>query len=115
MLTPTYWNEYELEGYEPYKLLGVQVRAGETTEVPQLTLTPIEEAVQEPGGELSGSALLEIILDYPGLGSLMYTAVRSQDQFLVMGGFMMGACMLLLGNLLAELLLVWVDPRISYQ
>jgi len=69
----------------------------------------------EFGALLSGSALLEIILDYPGLGSLMYTAVRSQDQFLVMGGFMMGACMLLLGNLLAELLLAWVDPRISYQ
>jgi len=69
----------------------------------------------EFGALLSGSALLEIILDYPGLGSLMYTAVRSQDQFLVMGGFMMGAVMLLAGNLLAELLLVWVDPRISYQ
>ena len=69
----------------------------------------------EFGALLSGSALLEIILDYPGLGSLMYTAVRSQDQFLVMGGFMMGACMLLVGNLLAELLLAWVDPRISYQ
>jgi len=69
----------------------------------------------EFGALLSGSALLEIILDYPGLGSLMYTAVRSQDQFLVMGGFMMGACMLLAGNLLAELLLAWVDPRISYR
>lgn len=69
----------------------------------------------EFGALLSGAALLEIIIDYPGLGSLMYTAVRSQDQFLVMGGFMMGAAMLLVGNLLAELLLAWVDPRISYQ
>lgn len=69
----------------------------------------------EFGALLSGAALLEIIIDYPGLGSLMYTAVRSQDQFLVMGGFMMGAVMLLIGNLLAELLLAWVDPRISYS
>lgn len=69
----------------------------------------------EFGALLSGSALLEIILDYPGLGSLIYNAVRSQDQFLVMGGFMMGAVMLLVGNLIAELLLAWVDPRISYQ
>ena len=69
----------------------------------------------EFGALLSGAALLEIIIDYPGLGSLMYTAVRSQDQFLVMGGFMMGAVMLLLGNLLAELLLAYVDPRITYQ
>lgn len=69
----------------------------------------------EFGALLSGAALLEIIIDYPGLGSLMYNAVRSQDQFLVMGDFMMGAVMLLLGNLLAELMLGWVDPRISYQ
>lgn len=69
----------------------------------------------EFGALLSGAALLEIIIDYPGLGSLMYAAVRSQDQFLVMGGFMMGAIMLLVGNLLAELILAWVDPRISYQ
>ncbi len=69
----------------------------------------------EFGALLSGSALLEIIINYPGLGSLIYQAVRSQDQFLVMGGFMMGAMMLLLGNLIAELLLAWVDPRISYQ
>lgn len=69
----------------------------------------------ELGALLSGAALLEIILDYPGLGSLMLSAVRSQDQFLVMGDFMMGAIMLLMGNLLAELLLAWVDPRVSYK
>ncbi len=63
----------------------------------------------------SGAALLEIIINYPGLGSLMLTAIRSQDQFLVMGGFMMGAIMLLVGNLLAEILLAVVDPRISYS
>ena len=64
---------------------------------------------------LSGAALLEIIINYPGLGSLMLSAIRSQDQFLVMGGFMMGAIMLLVGNLLAEILLAVVDPRISYS
>ncbi len=64
---------------------------------------------------LSGAALLEMIINYPGLGSMMLSAVRSQDQFLVMGGFMMGALMLLVGNLLAEILLAVVDPRISYE
>jgi len=63
----------------------------------------------------SGAALLEIIINYPGLGSLMLQAIRSQDQFLVMGGFMMGAIMLLTGNLLAEILLAVADPRISYS
>jgi peptide/nickel transport system permease protein len=63
----------------------------------------------------SGAALLEIITSFPGLGFLLYNAVRSKDEFLVMGGFMMGAVMLLIGNLLADILLAVVDPRISYS
>jgi peptide/nickel transport system permease protein len=62
----------------------------------------------------SGAALLEIITSYPGLGFLLFNAVRAKDEFLVMGGFMMGAVMLLIGNLLADVLLAVVDPRISY-
>lgn len=61
---------------------------------------------------LSGAALLEIILNWPGLGSLMLDAVRSQDTFLVMGSMLMGGLMLILGNMVADVLLVIADPRI---
>jgi len=61
---------------------------------------------------LSGAALLEIIINWPGLGSLMLAAVRSQDTFLVMGSMLIGGVMLILGNLIADLLLVLVDPRV---
>ncbi len=61
---------------------------------------------------LSGAALLEIILNWPGLGSLMLAAVRSQDTFLVMGSLLMGGLMLILGNLMADVLLVIADPRV---
>ncbi|MFP4243272.1 MAG: ABC transporter permease [Chitinispirillaceae bacterium] len=61
---------------------------------------------------LSGAALLEIILNWPGLGSLMLNAVRSQDTFLVMGSMLMGGLMLILGNMIADILLVMVDPRV---
>jgi peptide/nickel transport system permease protein len=61
---------------------------------------------------LSGAALLEIIINWPGLGSLMLAAVRSQDTFLVMGSMLMGGVMLILGNLIADILLVLVDPRV---
>lgn len=61
---------------------------------------------------LSGAALLEIIVNWPGLGSLMLAAVRAQDTFLVMGSMLMGGVMLVLGNLLADVLLVVVDPRV---
>jgi peptide/nickel transport system permease protein len=61
---------------------------------------------------LSGAALLEIIINWPGLGSLMLAAVRSQDTFLVMGDLLMGGVLLILGNLIADILLVVVDPRV---
>jgi len=61
---------------------------------------------------LSGAALLEIIINWPGLGSLMLAAVRSQDTFLVMGSMLMGGFMLILGNMIADILLVIVDPRV---
>lgn len=63
----------------------------------------------------SGAALMEIILNYPGMGQMMLDAIRSKDEPLVMGGFMLGAFMLLLGNLLADILLAVADPRISYR
>ena len=61
---------------------------------------------------LSGAALVEIICSWPGLGTLMLTAVRSKDLYVVMAGMLMGGVLLLLGNLLADILLVCVDPRI---
>ena len=61
---------------------------------------------------LSGAALLEIIINWPGLGSLMLAAVRSQDTYLVMGSMLIGGCMLILGNLVADILLLIADPRV---
>jgi peptide/nickel transport system permease protein len=64
---------------------------------------------------LSGAALTEIICSWPGIGSLMLAAVRQQDLFLVMGSMLMGGVLLLAGNLIADVLLAWADPRIRYE
>ncbi|MBN2097875.1 MAG: ABC transporter permease [Candidatus Omnitrophica bacterium] len=66
-------------------------------------------------GLLSGAALTEIITGWPGLGSIMLQAVRSQDLFLVMGSMLMGGLLLVAGNLVADILLAWSDPRIQYK
>jgi len=62
---------------------------------------------------LSGAALTEIITSWPGLGSIMLEAVRAQDLFLVMGNMLMGGVMLIGGNLIADVMLAWIDPRIK--
>ncbi len=69
----------------------------------------------ELSGLLSGAALLEIVCGYPGLGQVMLEAVRSQDIFLVMGAMLISGVLLIAGNLVADVLLAVVDPRVSYR
>ncbi|OGX24875.1 MAG: ABC transporter substrate-binding protein [Omnitrophica WOR_2 bacterium RIFCSPHIGHO2_01_FULL_48_9] len=69
----------------------------------------------ELSGLLGGAALTEIICSWPGLGSMMLTAVRAKDVYLVMTSMLMGGILLLLGNLLADILLACSDPRIRYD
>jgi peptide/nickel transport system permease protein len=66
-------------------------------------------------GLLSGAALIEIILGYPGLGLVMLEAVRGQDLYLVMGALLMSGVLLIAGNLVADILLGIFDPRIRYE
>lgn len=74
---------------------------------PMITLLGFEFA-----GLLSGAALTEYVFQYPGLGRLILEAVMKSDINLVMASLMMGSIMLVLGNLIADILLIITDPRI---
>ena len=74
---------------------------------PMITLLGFEFA-----GLLSGAALTEYVFQYPGLGRLILEAVMKSDINLVMASLMMGAIMLIAGNLIADILLILTDPRI---
>ena len=62
---------------------------------------------------LSGAALTEYVFQYPGLGRLIGEAVLKSDINLVMASLMIGTIMLVAGNLLADILLKIVDPRVE--
>ena len=66
-------------------------------------------------GLLSGALMVEIVLQYPGLGQLMYQSILREDQFVVLASVMLGCSMLVFGNLLADILLAWSDPRIRLE
>ncbi len=68
----------------------------------------------ELGTLLGGAALVEAVMNLQGLGTLMLDAVRSLDIYLVMGSVLMSAVLLLLGNLVADVALTIVDPRIEF-
>ena len=77
---------------------------------PLITLLGFELA-----GLLSGAFIAEFFFNWPGLGRLILQAVIAQDLYLVMASLVMGAVMLIVGNLLADLLLKAADPRIRLE
>lgn len=66
-------------------------------------------------GLLSGAILVEKVMNYPGLGLLVFEAFFRKDQAVVLAAVLMGCTMLMFGNLFADLLLAWSDPRIRLE
>ncbi|MGC1344249.1 MAG: ABC transporter permease [Candidatus Binataceae bacterium] len=67
------------------------------------------------GDLLGGAALVEAVMNLQGLGLLLLDAVRQLDIYLVMGSVLVGTVLLLAGNLLADIALVAVDPRVDFS
>ncbi len=64
------------------------------------------------GNIMAGAALTETVLSWPGLGRLILQAVLQQDTYLVVGSLVYGVILLVIGNLIADILLALVDPRV---
>jgi len=67
------------------------------------------------GALVSGAFVVEVIFSWPGLGRVTLEALLAHDQYLVMGAVLMSSVVLVLGNLVADLLLVVADPRIRHE
>jgi peptide/nickel transport system permease protein len=63
-------------------------------------------------GLLSGSLMVEVVCGWPGLGPLILEATLSRDFYLVIGGIMFSALFTIGGNLIADIMLLALDPRI---
>jgi len=64
---------------------------------------------------VSGAVILEMIFNWPGMGSLFIDALTNRDYPIIMALALIFAVMTLLGQLLADLLYAVVDPRITYS
>lgn len=64
---------------------------------------------------LSGSAIVSIVLSLPTLGPVLYRALLLQDMYLAGTILFFQSVLLLIGNLLADICLVWVDPRVEFD
>ncbi len=65
-------------------------------------------------GLIGGSVIIETVFAWPGIGRLAYQAVLSRDYSVVMTILTLTSALTLLGNLLADILYAFTDPRIRF-
>jgi peptide/nickel transport system permease protein len=66
------------------------------------------------GNIVSGAVLVEVIFQYPGVGSLLYQAIRASDFYMIQGVVFIIIVAIGLATLILDLIYPRLDPRISY-
>lgn len=64
---------------------------------------------------IGGSMLIETVFDIQGFGLLQYQAVVSRDMPVIMGTLTIAAFLMLLGNIISDIIVAMVDPRIKFK
>jgi len=64
---------------------------------------------------ISGGVITAIVLNLPTVGPLLLEALRNQDMFLAGGIVMILGALTVIGTLISDMLLVWLDPRIRFD
>lgn len=82
----------------------------------RLALNPFVSSLNDVLVQLvSASAIVSIVLSLPTTGPLLLRALMSQDMYLAGSFILMMSVLTVVGTLLSDLLLAWIDPRIRYQ
>jgi peptide/nickel transport system permease protein len=63
-------------------------------------------------GLISGTTIVSIVLGLPTTGPLLFSALQNQDMYLAGSFLMMLSLLTVIGTLLSDILLAWLDPRI---
>jgi microcin C transport system permease protein len=64
---------------------------------------------------LTGSVLIERVFNIQGVGLLFFEAIQARDFPVVMGFLVISSVILMLGNLLSDLAVAFVDPRVRFE
>ena len=64
---------------------------------------------------MSGIVVVESVFGWPGIGQLAWQAIQRIDIPVIMGVTIVSATAIVLGNLLADLIVPWIDPRIKIK
>lgn len=66
-------------------------------------------------GLIGGAGLVEVVMAWPGITPALLEAISAIDIYVIMGLITITTVLLMVGNLVSDLLLAWVDPRIRYS
>ena len=64
---------------------------------------------------MGGVVVVESVFGWPGIGQLAWQAIQRLDIPIIMGVTLVSACAIVLGNLLADLITPFIDPRIRLK
>jgi len=64
---------------------------------------------------VSGEAVVAIVLSLPTTGPLLVRALQSKDMYLAGSFILLLSTLTVIGTLLSDIMLAWLDPRIRYQ
>jgi len=65
-------------------------------------------------GLVSGSVIVDIVLSLPTSGPLLLNALQDQDMYLAGSFVMLLSALTVIGTLISDILLAWIDPRIRF-
>ncbi|MBZ0281482.1 MAG: ABC transporter permease [Anaerolineae bacterium] len=66
-------------------------------------------------GLIAGEAIVSIVLNLPTTGPILLNSLLQQDMFVAAGFLMLLSLLTIIGMLLSDILLAWLDPRIRYE
>lgn len=66
-------------------------------------------------GLLSGAVVTESVFGIPGIGRIAVSAIQTRDMPLLQGSVVLTTFLVIVGNLAADILYSWLDPRIRYD
>ena len=64
---------------------------------------------------VSGSLLIETVFDIQGFGLLQFRAITGPDQMLIMGTLTVASFLMVMGNILSDVIVALIDPRVKFQ
>ncbi len=97
----------ETKGLKPWRI--IRTYAMRNAILPVITIIAVNL-----GYVIGSSLLVEIVFNYPGIGTLLYDATLGHDYPLIQGIFYILAVIVIVGNYIADIAYSFIDPRIRY-